>query len=207
MLELLIPLNLQLNSHLVERAWQEPMFHQQLIEQPHSTLEKALNIQLPSGVAYQILTDQDTLFHLVLPYLTDNLDAEKKQVIYQETVQSYDPDWQPSLVALLIKAEDSVFRQALLTDTKGVLREFLGLNIPDVINITMVENTATQRYLILPFNVLNNDKNNKQKHDLEDVNLAFLAGASSSNGGQSCIAPCPPFGGYRKATNKSAFRC
>ncbi len=38
MLELMLATHIQLNSHLIERAWQEPAFAQALISEPNATL-------------------------------------------------------------------------------------------------------------------------------------------------------------------------
>ena len=183
MLELLIPLNLQLNQHLIERAWQEPQFQQQLIEQPRKTLELSLNVDLPDAVAYQIVKDTINNYHLILPYVPANTSVAESQRIYTKAASIYDQSWQTELVNLFQKAEDTSFRNTLLNQPKATLAEFLGLVLPDELNITLIENNITDRYLVLPHNTLRQTR--KVNKELSNINLALLAGAVSSSSGAS----------------------
>ena len=178
MLELLIPLNLQLNHHLIERAWEDAQFQQQLVSQPQKTLEKALNIQLSDQVTYQVLTDESASFHLVLPYVIGGISVNEKQKIYQQAAAQYDSSWQAQLVALFEKTEDRDFKQALIQSPKNTLSEFLGLRLPDEIHIHLFENSATRRYIVLPFNPTLQKSNVKKT--INEFDLALLAGAISS---------------------------
>jgi len=180
MLELLvtIPLTVQLNEHLIERAWQEPQFQQQLIEQPRKTLETALNIKIPVGINYQILKDSITDYHLVLPYVPNNSSTEQKQKIYQQAANNYDPSWQTELVRLFEQAENPAIRQALLKNPKAYLSSFLEINLPEQLNIYLFEDNIEQRYLVLPHNLQN--KNRRSAQELNEYNLAILAGGISS---------------------------
>ena len=180
MLELFsfIPLTIQLNEYLIERAWQEPKFQQQLIEQPRKTLETALNIKIPAGINYQILKDNITDYHLVLPYVPNNSTAEQKQQIYQQTANNYDVSWQTELVRLFEQIENPDIRQALLKNPKAYLSSFLEINLPEQINIYLFEDNIKQRYLVLPYNMVN--KNRRSQPELEEYNLAVLAGGMSS---------------------------
>lgn len=47
-------------------------------------------------------------------------------------------------------AQDPTFRQRLLDDPKGVVSTFLGVALPPGMNLTVLEETPGQHYLILP---------------------------------------------------------
>ena len=187
MLELFIPLNLQLNEYLIERAWQEPKFQQQLIEQPRKTLALSLNIDLPDTVDYQVVQDTANHYHLILPYVPANASATESLRIYTKAANIYEQSWQKELVNLFQKAEDANFRQTLLSQPKATLAEFLGLILPEELNITLIENNITERYLVLPHNNL---RQTRRGEELSTLNLAMLAGAISSTV-CSCYMPGP----------------
>ena len=183
MLELFsfVPLNIQLNEHLIERAWQEPQFQQQLLAQPNKTLETALNLKIPADINYQILTDTTIDYHLVLPYVPNDSSDEQKQQIYQQAVKFYDESWQTELVRLFQQAETPEIRQALLNAPKVYLSEFLGVALPKKINIHLFADNLKQRYLVLPHNPHNPlNKNRRSPSELGEYNLAILAGGMSS---------------------------
>lgn len=46
--------------------------------------------------------------------------------------------------------KDDAFRQALITDPKGVISTELGVQLPQGLNIKVVEETADTAYIVLP---------------------------------------------------------
>jgi len=178
MIELLFSLDLQLNEHLIDRAWKDPEFQQRLLSHPHQTLEVALNAKIPKNIDYQVLKDTVNHFHLILPYLANDVNADQRQAIYQQAASTYEPSWQAELVRLFGKAENPEFRQKLLDNPKTMLSKFLGLALPDEIKITLLENTPQQRYLILPHDSMKPTK--KIRTELSEFNIALLAGGVSN---------------------------
>jgi hypothetical protein len=47
-------------------------------------------------------------------------------------------------------AKDAAFRQALMEDPNATIERELGVTLPAGVSLTMVEETATSRYLVLP---------------------------------------------------------
>ena len=47
-------------------------------------------------------------------------------------------------------SQDATFRQALISDPKAVLANFLGTTLPPNVTITVLEERAGQHYLVLP---------------------------------------------------------
>ena len=47
-------------------------------------------------------------------------------------------------------AKDDAFRQALIDDPKGTLQRELGTPLPDAASVTVLEETPTGVYLVLP---------------------------------------------------------
>jgi len=186
MIELLFSLDLQLNEHLIDRAWKDPEFQQRLLSNPHQTLEVALNAKIPKNIDYQVLKDTVNHFHLILPYLANDVNADQRQAIYQQAASSYEPSWQAELVRLFSKAENPEFRQKLLDNPKTMLSEFLGLALPDEIKITLLENTPQQRYLILPHDSMKPTK--KIRTELNEFNISLLA--SVAGGVSNVVFEC-----------------
>ena len=70
--------------------------------------------------------------------------------------------------ALVDKAtNDPAFRAALVADPKGTLESTFGVALPDGMVITVVEETTTQRYIVLP------------SASLSEAELADVAGAGT----------------------------
>jgi hypothetical protein len=70
--------------------------------------------------------------------------------------------------ALVDKAtNDPAFRAALVADPKGTLESTFGVALPDGMVITVVEETPTQRYIVLP------------SASLSEAELADVSGAGT----------------------------
>ena len=73
--------------------------------------------------------------------------------------------------ALVEKAtNDPAFRAALVADPKGTLESTFGVSLPQGIVISVVEETPTQRYIVLP------------SASLSEAELAEVAGAGTAMG-------------------------
>jgi hypothetical protein len=57
-----------LNAAVVHKAIQEPAFRAQLLADPKSAVEKALNAPLPAGLTLKVIEAGKTDFTVVLPY-------------------------------------------------------------------------------------------------------------------------------------------
>ena len=76
--------------------------------------------------------------------------------------------------ALVEKAtNDPAFRAALVADPKGTLASNFGVSLPEGLAIDILEETPTQRYIVLPSTELS-------EHELADVAGAGGAGGSGN---------------------------
>jgi hypothetical protein len=66
--------------------------------------------------------------------------------------------------------QDEAFRRALLADPSGTLEREWGVRLPEGVGLTVVEETATSRYLVLPPRPPSDD------HELSDAKLDGAAG-------------------------------
>lgn len=118
---------------IYEKAWREAQFKQSLLDNPVATLQKE-GITLPEGLNFIAVAETDTHRYIVIPVEGS---PDKSADTLLEYVRS--------------KAmQDEAFKQVLLANPKAVLSEELGKAIPDNVKITVVEETADTRYLVLP---------------------------------------------------------
>ena len=118
---------------IYEKAWREPQFKQNLLENPCATLQQE-GITLSEGIHLISVAETETHRFLVLP-------VEGSPEESADTLLEY----------LRCKAmQDEAFKQALLADPKAVLSEELGEAIPENVEVTVVEETADTRYLVIP---------------------------------------------------------
>jgi hypothetical protein len=93
----------------------------------------------------------------------------------------------PEMEARLIdKAwKDPAFRRALIEDPNGTLERELGLTVPAGVSLTVLEETPTNRYLVLP------PGQTGAVGELSDADLAAVAGGDPASGqteGGYCVS-------------------
>ncbi|NEO57402.1 MAG: NHLP leader peptide family natural product precursor [Okeania sp. SIO3B5] len=118
---------------IYEKAWRESQFKQNLLDNPLVTLQQE-GMTFPEGINVIAVAETDTHRYMVIP-------VEGSPEKSAETLLEY----------VRIQAmEDEEFKQALLANPKTVLIEELGQAIPEKVEITVVEETADTRYLVIP---------------------------------------------------------
>ena len=70
-------------------------------------------------------------------------------------------------------AKDEAFRRALVEDPRGTLERELGVQVPEGVGLTVLEETPTTRYLVLPPAPRRDDS------ELSDADLDAAAGGST----------------------------
>jgi hypothetical protein len=86
---------------------------------------------------------------------------------------------------LLDKAwKDAAFRRALTADPSGTLERELGMTVPAGVRLTVVEETPTQRYLVLPA------APPRQEGELSDRELEAVAGGYEFTSGAIPLVAC-----------------
>jgi len=88
-------------------------------------------------------------------------------------------------------AQDPTFRQHLLNDPKAAIASFLGVALPPGMNITVLEETPGQHYLVLPPAPPSLDA-----LPLDDLELALVGGGRTMRpmGINECEEPGCPHG-------------
>jgi Nitrile hydratase, alpha chain len=95
----------------------------------------------------------------------------------QSTAEQGPPARQELEAGLLARAvKDDAFRRALLDDPKGTLERELGVRLPAGVRLTVLEETATRRYLVLPPDPL------RPAGELSEEELEAVAGGTCNPG-------------------------
>ena len=116
-------------ARLVARAWVDPEFKQQLLEDARAA---ALELGLDPGPSSVVvaLENTETVHHMVVCTLCS---------CYPRALLGPPPDWYKSLP----------YRSRAVSDPRGVLAEF-GLQLGDEVELRVVDSTADIRYLVIP---------------------------------------------------------
>ncbi|GAA3404632.1 NHLP leader peptide family RiPP precursor [Paenibacillus hodogayensis] len=66
-----------LKQQIIEKAWQDSTFKQQLLSDPKAAIEGAFGVKVPDGIKLNVVEESSTDFYLVLPQNpADALDGE-----------------------------------------------------------------------------------------------------------------------------------
>ncbi|PDV99544.1 hypothetical protein CJ255_21460 [Candidatus Viridilinea mediisalina] len=95
---------------------------------------------------------------------------------------------------------DPAFRQELLRDPKTALQQSYGTEVPDFVALQALEETPTQRYLVLPF------RSRINADELRDTELEAVAAGGRSSGGCPPASPCMR-GDGGSGRNAAVLRC
>lgn len=116
-------------ARLVARAWVDPAFKTQLLEDARTA---ALEVGLDPGPSPVVVALENTpdVHHMVVCTLCS---------CYPKALLGPPPDWYKSLP----------YRSRAVSDPRGVLGEF-GLELADDVEVRVVDSTADIRYLVIP---------------------------------------------------------
>jgi len=116
-------------ARLVARAWVDPAFKSRLAANPKAAAAE-LGIDATSYAELVIVENTERLHHLVVCTLCS---------CYPRTLLGIPPDWYKSLP----------YRSRAVTDPRGVMKAF-GLELPDSVEVRVLDSTADMRYLVVP---------------------------------------------------------
>ena len=117
-------------ARVVARAWADPDFKKLLLSDPEAALAE-MGYRLPSTTPkLDVVENTGDVHHLVVCTLCS---------CYPRNLLGRPPDWYKSLA----------YRSRAVADPRGVMREF-GLEVPDDVEVRVLDSTADLRYLVLP---------------------------------------------------------
>ncbi|MFB2876325.1 NHLP leader peptide family RiPP precursor [Floridanema aerugineum] len=179
----------EIKAQLIKLALQDSEFRNRLIVDPKGAIAKA-GLDVPTETQITVMKETPNHHYLVLPpleLLEGKLeeDFSHEQLKINEEVQtpasfsSTDPtghilETQVQLLTRILR--DSEFRNRLIADPKGVMAE-KGLNVPADVQVTVLQETPSHYYLVLPafdFPEL------EAGRELSDEELEFVAGGMSN---------------------------
>ncbi len=116
-------------ARLVARAWIDPAFRKNLLEDARAA---ALEAGLDPGPSPQVVALENTevVHHVVVCTLCS---------CYPKALLGPPPEWYKSLP----------YRSRAVSDPRGVLEEF-GVDLADEVEVRVVDSTADVRYLVVP---------------------------------------------------------
>jgi nitrile hydratase alpha subunit len=116
-------------ARVVARAWVDPRFKARLLSDPRAALAE-MGYAIPNDPGLVVLEDTEEVHHLVVCTLCS---------CYPRALLGRPPDWYKSLA----------YRSRAVVDPRGVIQEF-GLELPQDIEVRVVDSTADMRYMVLP---------------------------------------------------------
>lgn len=151
-----------LETQLIARSFEDERFKQELLTNPKVVVEKEIGTALPEGLEIKVIEETETTLYMVIPknpyeglaeseLKTDlglTLDEVARWVYEQQANVLLE---ETSSVAVITKSwTDQAFKQELLANPKAVIEKEFGKNIPEGVEIHVLEETTNILYLILP---------------------------------------------------------
>jgi hypothetical protein len=56
-----------LKAQIIEKAWEDPQFKQQLLDDPKGAIKEAFGVDLPEGIELNVVEETPTSYYLVIP--------------------------------------------------------------------------------------------------------------------------------------------
>lgn len=149
-------------ARVVAHAWANPEYKALLLSDPEAALAQ-LGYRLPETTPkLEVVENTEDVHHLVVCTLCS---------CYPRALLGRPPDWYKSLA----------YRSRAVIDPRGVMREF-GLEVPDNVEVRVLDSTADLRYLVLP-------RRPEGTEDLSEEQLAELVTRDSMIGVAEARAP------------------
>jgi len=145
-------------ASIIARAWTDPDYKGRLLADPTTTISELARQTIPIGV----LENTPTLHHVVVCTLCS---------CYPSGVLGPPPDWYKSFE----------YRSRVVREPRAVLSEF-GLEVPEGVQLRVVDSTSEQRYLVLPMRPEGTD-------ELSEEDLAALVTRDSMIGTGQPLSP------------------
>jgi len=151
-----------LEIHLITRALKDEAFKQELLANPKAVVEKELGTKLPEELEINVLEETEDTLYMVLPCnpYEGMSESELKATLGMsyEDVAQWVLDQQrnafldeASSVAVIVRAwRDEGFKQELLNHPIKVIEQELGEEMPEGIQIQILEEIESTLCMVLP---------------------------------------------------------
>ena len=153
--------NPALGADLVAKAWSDPGFKANLIDDPRATLGE-MGIDVGAIAELQVVENTDDLHHVVVCTLCS---------CYPRMILGVPPAWYKS----------TAYRSRVVKDPRGVLQEF-GLELTDTTKVRVLDSTADLRFLVIP-------RRPPGTEELDEAALAQLVTRDSMIGTAEALGP------------------
>jgi len=122
-----------LGARIVARAWTDPDYRARLLADATATISELV----PQHIPLRVLEDTPQLHHVVVCTLCS---------CYPSGVLGAPPTWYKSFE----------YRSRVVREPRAVLAEF-GMEVPNGVELQVVDSTSEQRYLVLPLRPVGTD--------------------------------------------------
>jgi nitrile hydratase alpha subunit len=116
-------------ARMIARAWTDPAYRALLLSDGKAAAE-AMGVSMAGAPPLGVLENTPTRHHLVVCTLCS---------CYPRAVLGYPPNWYKSFA----------YRSRAVREPRAVLAEW-GLNLPDSVEVRVVDSTADYRWMVLP---------------------------------------------------------
>lgn len=116
-------------ARMIARAWTDPAYRELLLTDGKAAAE-AMGVSMAGAPPLGVLENTPTRHHLVVCTLCS---------CYPRAVLGYPPNWYKSFA----------YRSRAVREPRAVLAEW-GLNLPDSVEVRVVDSTADYRWMVLP---------------------------------------------------------
>jgi nitrile hydratase len=116
-------------ARVIAHAWADPEYKKRLLADPEAALAE-LGYRLQTEARLAVIENTDRVHHIVVCTLCS---------CYPSALLGPPPDWYKSFA----------YRSRAVSEPRSVMREF-GMELPDDVEVRVVDSTAEVRYLVLP---------------------------------------------------------
>jgi len=189
---------------VITRAWTDDAFKEAVLENPKAVLEREFGYTVPESVRIRAVEETALTRYLVLPETGDMADDSRFPDFDREmnrrdmlkttcaaagktlAIAAGISAWfsLSDLITRRAFAEEG-FRKELIRGPRKALKKAFDVDVPDVVKVKTLEETAGKQYLVLPHRP---DKTG----ELSDDDLEVVAAGGRSSGGEDCSNPRQP---------------
>ena len=162
-----------IQESVIVRALSDPIFKQELINQPKEVIQRETGILFPESWDLRVVEEGPNDLYIVMPdeeTLAALNEAEEPPLSDKPVSEFTEEDWETLEARIMIRAaRDSDFRKILSDNPREAYEQELGESIPEEINIQVLESSDTVGNLLIPPNIELEDAANMSEEEFEDL--------------------------------------